>query len=429
MPIVALTTLGCKVNQYETERIAESFRALGFGVGGFDAAADVYVVNSCSVTAEAERKSRNLVRRALRRNPGALVVLTGCMGELARATGAPVLEAGLVVPNAQKLETAHRVVEAFPALLERCASEPAAAMPVAHRTRATVKVQDGCSHRCSYCSIWFTRPSFTCRPADEILAEVTRLAEAGRREVVITGVLVGAYGPEIGSGGPALPGLLRAVAAVPGIARVRLSSVEVTDVTPELLEVFATVPQVCAHLHIPLQSGDDGVLRAMNRPYTSADYLRICRLAEAASPDMAITTDIIVGFPGEDDAAFANTVAMVDEARFARAHVFRFSVRPGTAAADLGGAVPEEVKEERARVLGAACAASRQRFVDRRVGGVCDVLVEPGRGDLCAGYTGNYIRVQFAAPRSLVGCLAPIRLTAAVGGEAHGELVTPATGP
>lgn len=425
MPTAAFATLGCKVNQYETQRILDTFEERGFVVGGIEEPADVYVVNTCSVTQTAERKSRQMVRRLARRNPYAVIVLTGCCGEMMRIRGETAPEALIVVPNADKLHTLDHVLRARPDLAP--GSAPVVQMRrQASRTRATVMVQDGCDVFCSYCSIPYTRSVMRSRPASEVIEEVRRLADVGHAEVVVTGVLVGAYGPDTGSGGPHLSELLRGICRVPGIKRVRLSSIEPAQVTDELMDVFAQEPALCRHLHIPLQSGSSHVLSLMRRPYDRAFYENLCARAYDRLADLGITTDILVGFPGETEEDFQETVAVVRTVGYARAHIFRFSPRPGTPAATLPDPVDETVKERRAHELAAACREAQSAFVRRFLGRNMDVLVEGKQGSagMLSGYTTNYIRVEFAGPRSLVGKTVGVDLVAESPDGALGDTLT-----
>ncbi|MCS6777648.1 MAG: MiaB/RimO family radical SAM methylthiotransferase [Chloroherpetonaceae bacterium] len=473
MPRAAFTTLGCKVNQYETQRILDDFEARGFTITEFTEPADIYVVNTCSVTQAAERKSRQIVRKIARQNPDAIVVMTGCYGEMARIKGEAIEEAALIVPNHQKMDTLAHVLRTFPHLAQDLPATPPEQVlrnRAVRRTRATIKVQDGCNVFCAFCSIPYTRPYMRSRPLDEVIAEAERYAAEGYREIVVTGVLVGAYGqdgfqpqpghalprlpaPEPHPHQPDLPALLLRLAQVPGIERVRLSSIEPTQVTDRLIDAFASEPRLCPHLHIPLQSGDTGVLRAMNRPYDQQFYLERCWTARKRIPDLAITTDIMVGFPGEDRAAFENTCAVVREVGFARAHLFRYSPRPNTPAATMGNQVPDLEKEERSRALAELCRQTQQQFIRRFLGRTLPVLVE-GRTDrisaetvdtsdnvphtvapshpgalpsqtpaaLLTGYTGNYIRVQFTGGSHLIGRIVPVHLIEPTSDGAIGEV-------
>jgi threonylcarbamoyladenosine tRNA methylthiotransferase MtaB len=414
MATAAFTTLGCKVNQYETQRILESFEARGFTIVPFTQPADVYVINTCSVTQAGESKSRQAIRRAARQNPQAKVIATGCAGEMAARQGRALEAADLVVPNPDKLKTLDHLLQTYPEFVRQlaCVGRAAAGARRAGRTRATVKLQDGCDMYCSYCSVPYTRPRQFSRPAAEVTEEVRRLAARGYREVVLTGVLIGSYGPKDGSGGPDLVGLVARLAEIDGIERIRLSSVEVGAVGDDLLGLMRREPKVCPHLHIPLQSGDDRVLRDMNRPYSRARYLDLCRRAQESVHDLAITTDIMVGFPTEDEEAFENTLEVVQRVGFLRAHVFRYSPRPGTPAAAMGDPVHGRVKTERSKRAAAAAAATslahRRRFLGREM----RVLVErpsPRTGLLC-GFTDNYIETHFAGPPHLSGQLVTVRL-------------------
>jgi len=426
MPTAAFATLGCKVNQYETQRILDSFERRGFAITEFTAPADVYVINTCSVTQNAERKSRQMVRRLAGQNPDAVVVMTGCYGEMARIKGESVEEATLVVPNPDKLRTLDYVLDSYPALesLLRADPTPNAQRPTpSRRTRATLKVQDGCNVFCSFCSIPYTRHVMGSRPHREILDEARELADRGFREIVVTGVLVGSYGPDSGSGGPELAGLLRMLANIPGIERVRLSSIEPTQVTDSLIRAFAEEPRICNHMHIPLQSGDSGILASMNRPYDQDFYLRLCERAYQALPGLAITSDIMVGFPGEDRAAFESTLHVAQTAGFARAHIFRFSQRPGTPAENLPNQVADQEKESRSRELAEVCRQTQQRYIARYLGKTLNVLVEgkEKEGGLLSGYTENYIKAVFTGGSHLVGQVAPVQLLEPTSDGALGE--------
>ena len=454
MPTAAFTNLGCKVNQYETERLAESFEALGFALADFREPADVYVINTCSVTADADRKSRQMARRAARQKDGAKVVLTGCFAQMALDTGAAVDGAALLVPNSEKMRTAAHVLAAFPDLMQYSSSPaypPApnnggaglAVFPEAapgglissksllprptglHRTRATLKVQDGCQYFCGFCSIPFTRNVMASRPFADVLAEAKAMAQAGAKEVVVTGVCVGAYGPDTGSGGPDLADVLVAVADIEGIARVRLSSVQPVEIPDKLIDAMAAHPHIAPHLHLSLQSGDDTILRAMNRPYDTSFFAETVNKLRALMPRIGLTTDLIVGYPGETLALFENTLAFAERMRFARTHVFRYSPRQRTAAEQMKDDVPHEEKERRHRELTAVCVASQEAFAAGDLGQTVDVLAEAkgARDGWLSGYTGNYVRVQFGAPASLRGQIVPVTLTEILpGGDAFGHL-------
>ena len=446
MPTAAFTNLGCKVNQYETERLAESFEALGFTLTDFREPADVYVINTCSVTADADRKSRQMARRAARQKDGAHVVLTGCFAQMALDTSEAVDGAALLVPNAEKMRTASHVLAAFPDLIQYSSSPESAVLSnalfpeaapgglisvetltnrPAHRTRATLKVQDGCEYFCGFCSIPFTRNVMASRPFADVLAEARQMAAAGAKEIVVTGVCVGAYGPETGSGGEDLADVLLAVADVPGIERVRLSSVQPVEIPDKIITAMAAHPNIAPHLHLSLQSGDDTILKAMNRPYDTAFFAEIASKLRSVMPRIGLTTDLIVGYPGETRELFENTLAFAARMQFARTHVFRYSPRQRTAAALLKDDVAYDEKERRHRELTAVCVASQEAFAAGDLGKTVGVLVEAkgARDGWLSGYTGNYLRVQFEAPGSQRGQIVPVRLTDILpGGDAFGVL-------
>ena len=445
MPTAAFTNLGCKVNQYETERLAESFEALGFTLTDFRSPADVYVINTCSVTADADRKSRQVARRAARQKDGAKVVLTGCFAQMALDTGEAVDGAALLVPNSEKMRTAAHTLAAFPDLIQY-SSSPASASPIAvfpeaapgglispeslvsrpaHRTRATLKIQDGCTYFCGFCSIPYTRSVMASRPFADVLAEARQMAAAGAKEIVVTGVCVGAYGPATGSGGAVLTDVLTQVADIPGIERVRLSSVQPVEIPDVLIAAMAAHPSIAPHLHLSLQSGDDTILKAMNRPYDTAFFAEIVGKLRAVMPRIGLTTDLIVGYPGETLELFENTLAFAEKMQFARTHVFRYSPRQRTSAEKLKDDVAYEEKERRHKELTSVCVASQEAFAAGDLGKTVDVLVEAkgAQDGWLSGYTGNYVRVQFAAPPTLRGLIVPVALTDILpGGDAFGLL-------
>jgi len=422
MATAAFTTLGCKVNQYETQRILESFEAAGFQIVPFDDRADVYVINTCSVTSVAEGKSRYAVRRAARTNPGARVVVTGCATQMAINQGEVVDGADLMVPNPEKLSTLDRVIEAFPDL-QKTKSPPVSAKP-AGRTRATLKIQDGCNVMCSYCSIPYTRPGMVSRPAEEVLAEAKSLAIQGYREAILTGVLIGAYGPETGSGGPSFEDLVTTLAQESGLARLRISSIEVHQVTDPIINL-ARLGLIAPHFHVPLQSGDSGVLRDMNRRYDQATFLDLCHRVRLQVPDVAITTDIMVGFPTEDDERFESTLEVCRKAQFLKAHVFRFSPRFGTPADAWGDPIPPAVKQARAQRVSEITQTTGREFVRSRIGRTVRVLVEGkiGRDGLIEGTTDDWITVRVAGSPDLARSLQWVRIEDEQAGIAYGEVV------
>ena len=462
VPKAAFTTLGCKVNQYETQRILESFAGAGFEVVPFDAPADVYVINTCSVTSIAESKSRYTIRKALRTNPAAKVVATGCAAQMAINHGDELPGADVVVPNPEKLRTIEFVRMALPELFSpppnplpskraiRGEGElpltPQPPLPAVHRgegeqrgrTRATLKIQDGCNVMCSYCSIPFTRPGLVSRPADEVVAEAVRMAEMGYREIVLTGVLIGAYGPETGSGGPDFEDLIELIAAAVGRAqdvpaprdasgvRLRISSIEMRQVTPRVISLIER-GIVVPHLHIPLQAGSSKVLTDMNRPYTQDDYLDLDRRLKQQISNISLTTDIMVGFPTETQADFDETVRVCEEVRYLKIHAFRFSPRLGTPADAMGDPIDPAEKQRRSLILNEISARTGAGRARAAVGQTLRVLVEGKlrKDGLLEGLSDEYLTVQFAGPPSLARSFAHVRIDEERDGVLFGELATP----
>lgn len=425
MAKAAFTTLGCKVNQYETQQILQDFESCGFEIVPFGERADVYVINSCSVTSDAERKSRYTIRRAHSLNPESKVVVTGCAAQMALNKGEVLEGADVVVPNPEKLETLRHLVEAFPAYGALTPRHSHQFNGLQGRTRATLKIQDGCNVHCSYCSIPSTRPGMVSRPAIEVLQEAQRMAELGYKEAILTGVLIGAYGPETGSGGPKFEELVRLLAAESGLSRLRISSIEMHQVTDPILEL-AEDGVVVPHFHIPLQSGDTGVLKDMNRRYGQQEYIDLCHRIYRRLPMASLTTDIMVGFPTETEERFQSSLKVCDDVRYLSAHIFTFSPRWGTKADAWGDPVPAmEKAERRLRLMEAThqtSAAHHQKFL----GQTHRVLVEgkPDRQGLLNGLTDNYLRVKFPGPQSMCRTLQWVELQEFDGAGMLGEWVS-----
>jgi threonylcarbamoyladenosine tRNA methylthiotransferase MtaB len=424
---IAYHTLGCKVNQYETEKIREALEGAGFATVPFSSSADAYVINTCTVTSVADAKSRAAVRRALRANPDAFIVVAGCYAELEPDSIRAIEGVDLIIPNDYKDSIADRIIARFANTQSPRPHPDPLPQEREHRprlrTRAVVKVQDGCDQFCSYCIVPHARSAKRSRPLSDVLAEVRALAEFGYREVVLTGIRLGSYAPGGGlqvrgtasgttcPGRTCLPELVGTVSEIEGVERIRLSSIEPWEVDEALLDAMQS-PTVCRHLHIPLQSGDDGILARMNRPYTADRYRGIVSQVRAAIPGVGITTDVIVGFPGESDAAFANTCALIEEVGFSRLHVFRYSPRKGTPAALMPGQVPSEVKKQRAENLIELGKNAMRRFAESLVGETLQVLVEnrAGRPNHLTGFTDNYVEVSFSGDAALAGRIVPVRI-------------------
>ncbi|MFP6669342.1 MAG: tRNA (N(6)-L-threonylcarbamoyladenosine(37)-C(2))-methylthiotransferase MtaB, partial [Pirellulales bacterium] len=383
-------TLGCKVNQYETELVREGLLAAGYVDAATDETADLCIVNTCTVTAEGDSKSRQTIRRLARRNPAARIVVMGCY-----ATRAPDEIAAL--PGVVEVVTDKREL---PDLMGRfgVVDIPAGVSGLSGRHRGYVKVQDGCLLRCNFCIIPKVRPTMYSRPMAEIIEEVRRLVGNGYREIVLTGIHLGHYGVDFNRRLPKsqwtrLSHLVQRVAALPGDFRVRLSSIEATEVTRELIDVMAGHSgRVCPHLHVSMQSGSDAVLRRMRRRWGSRRYIDRCRLVQERLDHPAITTDIIVGFPGETDGQFEETCQVAREVGFSKIHIFPFSPRRGTPAADFDDQLPKHVKQQRARQLAEVEAELRDRYFESLLGRRLQVLVEGPSKVENGGMTGTACR-------------------------------------
>ncbi|MBP3700942.1 MAG: tRNA (N(6)-L-threonylcarbamoyladenosine(37)-C(2))-methylthiotransferase MtaB [Lachnospiraceae bacterium] len=414
----ALHNLGCKVNSYETEAMQQLLEENGYEIVPFEEAADVYIINTCTVTNIADRKSRQMLHRARKMNPEAVVVAAGCY---VQARGREVLADGavdMIIGNNQKNQLipmlegwfASREVQDFvpSALLDLTRVTEYENMNIrktAEHTRAFLKVQDGCNQFCSYCIIPYARGRIRSRRLEDVQAEVRGLAAAGYKEIVLTGIHLSSYGLDFGTEekspeapfGHGLQKLILALAEIDGIQRIRLGSLEPRIITREFVEALADCGKICPHFHLSLQSGCDSVLKRMNRHYTTQEYLNKCQLLREGFEQPAITTDVIVGFPGETEEEFAATMAFVEQVHFYEMHVFPYSRRQGTVADRMPDQVPEPVKKERSHQMLALAERMSQEYRDRFVGRQVSVLLEePGEDGYMVGYTKEYIRVQKA---------------------------------
>mgnify|MGYP002408474644 CR=1 FL=1 len=409
-PRVAAMTLGCKVNQYDTEALLETFAAHGFTIVEPDQEAEVYLINTCTVTNIADKKSRQLIRKVIRTHPHAVVAAFGCYAQT-QAEQLIKIPGLAIVLGTQNREQLVEIVTT--ALQEKHIIEPQnlveplrspdfeelAVSNFGSKVRAVLKVQEGCQQFCSYCKVPYARGPERSRSLGSVLNIATSLVEAGYKEIVLTGIHLAAYGADLDPRS-SLEEIVAQVVEIPGLQRLRLSSVEPTDVTDGLLQLMATHPKVCPHLHLPLQSGSTTVLQRMRRKYTTTEYLAIVEKARDLIPDLAVTTDIIVGFPGETAAEFAETLAFVETIGFSRLHVFPYSRRAGTPAAKMSNQLAKKVKEERSQTLIRLGQHLAESFHRRYLGSRVQVLIEEVTGGVGTGYTENYIRVQANLPRN-----------------------------
>ncbi|MBA7538371.1 Threonylcarbamoyladenosine tRNA methylthiotransferase MtaB [subsurface metagenome] len=399
---VALDSLGCKLNQAEAELLAKQFTEAGYKLVSPADGADVYILNTCTITHIADRKSRHWLRLAHRRNPDARLVVTGCYAQRAPQEGID-----LVLGNEQKPHLLRLLEES--GCLSRPACVPGDSTSSAHtgfRTRALVKIQDGCNNLCSYCIVPLVRGREKSLPVDQVVDEVRQRTANGYKEVVLTGVKIGSYSYN----GVNLRGLLEHILAETDVARLRLSSLQPQEISPELIALWRD-ERLCRHFHLSLQSGSDSVLRRMRRRYSINDYRQSVSLIRALVPEAAITTDVIVGFPGETSSEFQESYKLCQKLEFARIHVFTYSPREGTQASQMPNQVEDRVKKQRSQRMLALAKESTQNFSRRFLGKTMPVLWEKRSGDgIWSGLTDNYIKVYTKSNKDLTNKLLPVKV-------------------
>jgi threonylcarbamoyladenosine tRNA methylthiotransferase MtaB len=430
---VAVHTLGCKVNQYDSEAIAAQFKAHGYEVVDFNqAGADVYIINTCTVTNISDHKSRQMIRRAHRNNPQAKIVVVGCLAQTNPEQVKALPGVNLIVGTDKR----SRIVELVEQIgrhgqgvmvediLQVRQFEELNAAAFEGRTRAYLKIQDGCNQYCAYCKVPYARGPSRSRPATSVIEQAAHIAKQGYREIVLTGIHLGGYGQDL-KPATSLSEIVEQVADVPNLQRVRISSVDPNEIDAKLIDLVANHPKVCRHLHIPLQSGSDQILKRMRRRCQTADFRRIVEAVRAQVPEVAITTDVIVGFPGETPDLFDQTYAFLEDTAPCKIHVFPYSAREGTLAYSFPDQVPKQEKERRSRALTALsdqlAFAYHQKFVNRTVG----VLVEREQEGMLVGHTDNYIQVALPAVREgdlPIGEIIAARIVSVTNGQVEGIL-------
>ena len=425
---IAIYTLGCKVNQYETQAMEQELAARGHQLVDFEQPADAYIINTCSVTAVSDKKSRQMIRRAKKMNPDAVVAACGCYVQT-HTDEAAALGIDLIGGTGQRMEFLQQLLTAAEEkqtrvlvddALHRHEFEILPAGGQQSRTRAMLKVEDGCRNFCTYCIIPFARGPVRSLPLEAAARQTRQLAEEGYREVVLTGIEISSWGQDL-PGEESLIDLLEAVSAAAGEMRVRLGSLEPRTITEDFCRRASALPNLCPHFHLSLQSGCDETLRRMNRRYDTERYDRSVALLRQYFPGMAITTDLIVGFPGETEEEFEKTLDFIRRCGFAQIHVFPYSIRPGTRAAAMEQ-VPKSVKEERAARAGAIAAALHEEYLQSCVGKTFPVLFEqPGAPGFYTGHAPNYMEVE-APGKNLHNCLRPERITGVEGTLLKGEI-------
>lgn len=435
MAKIAFYTLGCKVNQADTASMENLFLRSGHQLVSFDGEADVYIINTCVVTNTGQRKSRQTIHRAIRKNPNALIVVTGCYPQTAAEEVKAIAGVDMIIGNQDRAQIvqlveerlAHRQTDTLDAVHKLTAStafEEMAAGDITDKTRAFLKIQEGCNQFCTYCIIPYARGPLRSRSLESIRTETQRLISAGFKEIVLIGIHLGCYGKE-NPDGPTLYDAVKTVLDVPGVQRLRLGSLESVEVEPRLLTLMQEDARFCRHLHLPLQSGCDKTLQVMHRPYTTAKFKTLLADIKNRVPDIAITTDVIAGFPGETEADFETTCKFAESCGFSKMHIFPFSARKGTPAEKFAGAVTEAVKKERADILGKIDETMHKAFLQAMVGQTTEVLFEqPAGEDYFEGLTGNYQRVFVkSGGRNLGGEILPVKITAFDGEKLLGEII------
>ncbi len=400
-PTLKTVTLGCKVNQYETEYVRQALARLGYAESIDGEPVDLCVVNTCTVTSTSDAKSRKIIRQLARQHPNAEIIVMGCYATRAAEEVAQLPGVVDVVTDKGQL----------PELFARLGlvDVPSGISTFGSRRRAYVKVQDGCRLQCAYCIVPKVRPVLKSRPLDEVFDEVGRLVEHGHREIVLSGIHLGHYGVELPNNTIDLTELVRRVVELPGEFRLRLSSLEAVEVTDELIALMADQPQrICPHLHLSMQSGSDAVLTRMRRRWPVGQFLDRCEQIRETLDTPALTTDVIVGFPGETDTDFAATCEVVRQVGFSKLHVFRFSPRQGTPAADMPDQIPEPVKQQRSAELSRLGDRIRSAYFESLVGRSLQVLVETpweDRPEMLLGTSGRYTPVVLCGGEELLGRL------------------------
>lgn len=410
MASAAFVTLGCKVNQFETEVMEGLFKQAGYEIVEHSLPADVYVINTCSVTSLGDKKSRQLIRRVQRQNPAAIIAVTGCYAQIAPEEIKAMEGVRVVLGTAnrrriveyveQARQQGGRIIDGVADVMQVREFEDIPILDMPARTRAFLKIQEGCTNFCSYCIIPFTRGPLRSRPLDSLRREARKLLDNGFKEIVFTGIHLGAYGRDF-EDGTSLADAARAVLDMPGLRRLRLGSLESIELSDELLELLREHPRFSHHLHLPLQAGSDYVLQRMNRSYNREEFAALLERVRQAVPGVAVSTDVIVGFPGETEEMFADSLDYIRSLQFSRIHVFPYSPRAGTPAATMPDQVPEAVKKERVHRLQALAEEMAQAYRSAYLGTVQRVLLETDTHGEKDGLTDTYIRVYTSDPAKL----------------------------
>ncbi len=430
---VAFYTLGCKVNQYETEAMRSMFESHRYEVVPFEEYADVYVINTCTVTNLGDRKSRQMIRRARKNNADAIIAVVGCYAQTAAEEVSSIEGVNIIIGTKdrtriialiEQIQDKGQQINAVQDIMQAKDFEDLQISTFKDKTRAFLKIQEGCNQFCSYCIIPYARGPIRSRKPADVLTEVQKLTDAGFKEVVFTGIHIASYGKDIGD--IHLIDLIEEVHQVSGIARIRLGSIEPTLITQEFIERALKLPRLCPHYHISLQSGSDDTLKRMNRKYTTTQYKQVVQMLRESFEDVGITTDMMVGFPGETEQEFKESLQFVENIKFSQVHVFKYSARKGTPAATFEHQVLASEKENRSKRMIEVAKCNERVFYQKHINTYMLVLFEQhfnNEEDMYEGLTPNYIRVVVKSSESLAGKLCKIKLSRIEEGYLVGEMV------
>lgn len=430
MKKAALYTLGCRVNQYETEAIAESFIKKGYEIVNFDDYADVYVINTCTVTNMSDRKSRQMIRKAKKTNPDAVVVAAGCYAQVSpeealKIEGVDIVigtsEKGRIFELVEEYKKKGRKINFVSNIMNIRSFEELEIDEYQDRTRAFLKIQDGCDRYCSYCLIPYARGPVRSRNPQNIFNEVLKLSRKGFKEIILSGIHVASYGKDIGNVN--LVDIIKGINEIEGIERIRIGSVDPTFFTDKVIDEISKVKKLCPHFHLSLQSGCDETLKRMNRHYTASEYKSIVESLRKAFKDVSVTTDVIVGFPGETDEEFKKTYDFLKDIKLSKMHIFKYSPRKGTRAAAYKDQVKPDIKENRSKILLELDEILEREFIESFVSKKMDVLFEELNDGVSCGYTRNYIKVSVNTKKDLSGEIHDVLLKKCEGNYALGCLL------
>ena len=433
MKTAAFYTLGCKVNQYETEAMSELFKKAGYKTGAFDEKCDIYVINTCTVTGTGDKKSRQIIRRAKAQNPDAVIIVAGCYSQTAPDAVKKIDGVNIILGTDRRADIVN-ITEKYISenqtdvmccvgdISQKCEYEELEISDYEEKTRAFVKIEDGCNEFCSYCIIPYARGRIRSRGLDSIVKEVNALSQNGFKEIVLTGIHLASYGRDTDN--LTLKDAICAVHDIDGIERIRLGSIEPRVITEDFVKAISKMPKVCNHFHISLQSGCDETLKRMNRKYTANEFANGVKLLRQYFDNPAITTDIIVGFPGETDEEFNTTCEFVKKVKFSEAHIFAYSNRQGTRADKMPCQISKKTKEERSHTLTEICNKINAEYIKSLEGNICSALFEQKNADgMWEGHLTNYVKVCVKSDESLSGEIKSVKIETAEGGVCTATLV------